>query len=174
MKRYLLPLVIFLVLVGFFAVGLNLNPREVPSPLIGKPAPVFSLPRLDDASKKFSAQDMKGKVWVVNVWASWCAPCRQEHVLVTEMAKRGGVPVVGLNYKDQPANARAWLTELGNPYAATASDLEGLVGIDFGVYGVPETFVIDQAGVIRFKHIGPLTAEALQAQILPMLRKLGA
>ncbi len=174
MKRYLLPLLVFLVLVGFFAVGLNLNPREVPSPLIGKPVPSFSLPRLDDASKKFSALDMKGKVWVVNVWASWCAPCRQEHPLVNDMVKRGGAPVVGLNYKDKPENARAWLAELGNPFAATASDLEGLVGIEFGVYGVPETFVIDQAGVIRLKHIGPLTPEALQEKILPMLRKLGA
>ncbi|MBC7716459.1 MAG: DsbE family thiol:disulfide interchange protein [Pseudorhodobacter sp.] len=174
MKRYLLPLLVFLVLVGFFAVGLNLNPREVPSPLIGKPVPAFSLPRLDDASKKFAAQDMKGKVWIVNVWASWCAPCRQEHPLVNEMVTLGGAPVVGLNYKDKPDNARAWLTELGNPFVAIASDLEGLVGIEFGVYGVPETFVIDQAGVIRLKHIGPLTPEALQGKILPMLRKLGA
>jgi len=174
MKRYLLPLLVFLVLVGFFAVGLNLNPREVPSALIGKPVPAFSLPRLDDASKKFSAQEMKGKVWVINVWASWCAPCRQEHPLVNDMVKQGGAPVVGLNYKDKPDNARAWLTELGNPFVANASDIEGLVGIEFGVYGVPETFVIDQAGVIRLKHIGPLTPEALQGKILPMLRKLGA
>ena len=174
MKRYLLPLLIFLVLVGFFAVGLNLNPREVPSPLIGKPVPAFSLPNLADAATKVSAQDMKGKVWIVNVWASWCAPCRQEHPLVNDMVKLGRVPVVGLNYKDKPDNARAWLTELGNPFAAVASDLEGLVGIEFGVYGVPETFVIDQAGVIRLKHIGPLTPEALQGKILPMLRKLGA
>ena len=174
MKRYLLPLLVFLVLVGFFAVGLNLNPREVPSALIGKPVPAFSLPRLDDASKKFSAQEMKGKVWVINVWASWCAPCRQEHPLVNDMVKQGGAPVVGLNYKDKPDNARAWLTELGNPFVTNASDIEGLVGIEFGVYGVPETFVIDQAGVIRLKHIGPLTPEALQGKILPMLRKLGA
>jgi cytochrome c biogenesis protein CcmG, thiol:disulfide interchange protein DsbE len=173
MKRYLLPLLVFLVLVGFFAVGLNLNPREVPSPLIGKPVPAFSLPRLDDASKKFASQDMKGKVWIVNVWASWCAPCRQEHPLVNDMVKLGGVPVVGLNYKDKPENARAWLTELGNPFVATASDLEGLTGIEFGVYGVPETFVIDQAGVIRLKHIGPLTPEALKGKILPMLKTLG-
>jgi cytochrome c biogenesis protein CcmG/thiol:disulfide interchange protein DsbE len=173
MKRYLLPLIVFLVLVGFFAIGLNLNPREVPSPLIGKPAPAFSLPRLDAPDQKVAAQDMKGKVWVLNVWASWCVPCRQEHPLIAELAKASGVPVYGLNYKDKPADASAWLGKLGNPYAATLSDIEGLVGIDYGVYGVPETFVIDKQGVIRLKHIGPLTPEALRNTVLPMLDKLG-
>jgi cytochrome c biogenesis protein CcmG/thiol:disulfide interchange protein DsbE len=172
MKRYLLPLAIFLVLVGFFAIGLNLNPREVPSPLIGKPAPAFTLPLLGAPDKKLSASDMKGKVWVLNVWASWCVPCRQEHPLITDLAKTGGVPVYGLNYKDKPTDASAWLGKLGDPYAATLSDIEGLVGIDYGVYGVPETFVIDQKGVIRLKHIGPLTPEALSKSVLPMLDKL--
>ncbi len=174
MKRYLLPLIVFLVLVGFLAVGLNLNPREVPSPLIGKPAPAFSLPVLDAPAQKLSAQDFRGKVWVLNVWASWCAPCRQEHPLIAELAKSGGAPVVGLNYKDKPADATAWLTQLGNPYIATVSDVEGLVGIDYGVYGVPETFVIDKGGVIRLKHIGPMTPEAMRDRVLPLLRKLGA
>ena len=174
MKRYLLPLVIFVLLVGFLAAGLSLNPREVPSPLIGKPAPAFSLPRLDAPGQTLSAQDLRGKVWVLNVWASWCAPCRQEHPLIAELAKSGGAPVYGLNYKDKPADATAWLGQLGNPYTATVSDVEGLVGIDYGVYGVPETFVIDKGGVIRLKHIGPMTPEALRDKVLPMLRKLGA
>ena len=174
MKRYLLPLIVFVLLVGFLAAGLSLNPREVPSPLIGKPAPAFSLPRLDAAGQTLSAQDLRGKVWVLNVWASWCAPCRQEHPLIAELAKSGGAPVYGLNYKDKPADATAWLGQLGNPYTATVSDVEGLVGIDYGVYGVPETFVIDKGGVIRLKHIGPMTPEALRDKVLPMLRKLGA
>ena len=174
MKRYLLPLIVFVLLVGFLAAGLSLNPREVPSPLIGKPAPAFSLPRLDAAGQTLSAQDLRGKVWVLNVWASWCAPCRQEHPLIAELAKSGGAPVYGLNYKDKPADATTWLGQLGNPYTATVSDVEGLVGIDYGVYGVPETFVIDKGGVIRLKHIGPMTPEALRDKVLPMLRKLGA
>ena len=178
MKRYLLPLLIFVVLAGFLAVGLKLNPRELPSPLIDKPAPAFSLPRLDVPAQKLSTQmmstqEMRGKVWVLNVWASWCGPCRQEHALIAELAKTGA-PVVGLNYKDKPADASAWLVELGNPFMTTVSDLEGLVGIDYGVYGVPETFVIDRAGVIRLKHVGPVTPEALRERILPMVRKLGA
>ena len=173
MKRYLLPLLIFIVLAGFLAVGLKLNPRELPSPLIDKPAPAFSLPRLDVSAQKLSSQEMRGKVWVLNVWASWCGPCRQEHPLIAELAKTG-VPVVGLNYKDKPADAAAWLVELGDPFMTTVTDREGLVGIDYGVYGVPETFVIDKAGVIRLKHVGPVTPEALRERILPMVRKLGA
>jgi cytochrome c biogenesis protein CcmG, thiol:disulfide interchange protein DsbE len=172
MKRYLLPLLVFLVLVGFFAIGLNLNPREVPSPLIGKPAPAFNLPVLDAPERKLSLQELKGKVWVLNVWASWCVPCQVEHPLVTDLAKTGGVPVYGLNYKDKAADASAWLAKLGNPYIATLSDTDGLVGIDYGVYGVPETFVIDQQGVIRLKHIGPLTADAVRDKLKPMLDKL--
>jgi cytochrome c biogenesis protein CcmG/thiol:disulfide interchange protein DsbE len=172
MKRYLLPLVIFLVLVGFFAIGLGLNPREVPSPLIGKPAPAFTLPLLGAPDRQLSAQELKGQVWVLNVWASWCVPCRQEHPLITELAKSGGVPVYGLNYKDKPTDASAWLAKLGDPYAATLSDRDGLVGIDYGVYGVPETFVIDRQGVIRLKHIGPVTPEAMRDKVLPMLAKL--
>ena len=172
MKRYLLPLLIFLVLVGFFAVGLRLNPREVPSPLIGKPAPAFNLPVLDAPERKLSLQELKGKVWVLNVWASWCVPCQIEHPLVTELAKTGGVPVYGLNYKDRASDASAWLAKLGNPYVATVSDTDGLVGIDYGVYGVPETFVIDQLGVIRLKHIGPLTEDAMRDKVMPTIDKL--
>ncbi len=176
MKRwqYLAPLGAFVVLLGFLGVGLNLNPREVPSPLIGKPAPDFTLPRLDDASQALSRQDLAGKVWVLNVWASWCVPCREEHPLLVEFARQRVVPLYGLNYKDKPTDAIAWLGRYGNPYTATMSDLQGKVGIDWGVYGVPETFVIDKQGVVRFKHIGPLTPQVLRERILPLVRELNA
>ena len=171
MKRYLIPLVLFVVLAGFLFVGLGLNPREVPSPLIDKPAPVFELPVLNEPERRMGLADMKGQVWVLNVFASWCVPCLAEHPLVTEMAKTG-VPVVALNYKDKPEDATRWLTRHGNPYTAVLADREGQVGIDFGVYGVPETFVIDRDGRIRFKQVGPITPQALQEQILPLLRQL--
>jgi cytochrome c biogenesis protein CcmG, thiol:disulfide interchange protein DsbE len=172
MKRYLLPLIVFVVMVGFFAVGLRLNPREVPSPLIGKPAPAFNLAVLAKPETRIAAADLRGKVWVLNVWASWCVPCRIEHPQITELAKTSGVPVYGLNYKDKPADATAWLAKFGDPFAATLSDLDGLVGIEYGVYGVPETFIVDKAGVIRHKHIGPVTPDALKDELLPMIRKL--
>jgi cytochrome c biogenesis protein CcmG/thiol:disulfide interchange protein DsbE len=170
--RFLVPLGIFLVLCVFLGIGLGLNPREVPSPLIDKPAPAFSLPRLDDAEKKLSRDDMLGKVWLLNVWASWCAPCREEHPLVIDLAKRQVVPVYGLNYKDTRAAAKNWLAQLGDPYQATVFDQDGRVGIDFGVYGVPETFVIDQQGIIRLKHIGPLTPQVVREQIEPLIKQL--
>ena len=170
--RFLVPLGIFLVLCVFLGIGLGLNPREVPSPLIDKPAPAFSLPRLDDAQKTLSRDDMLGKVWLLNVWASWCAPCREEHPLVIDLAKRQVVPVYGLNYKDTRAAASNWLARLGNPYQATAFDQDGRVGIDFGVYAVPETFIIDQQGTIRFKHIGPLTPQVVREQIEPLVKQL--
>lgn len=172
-KRFL-PLIIFVVMLGFLAVGLGLNPREVPSPLINKPAPSFTLPTLGSPDKTFSPQDLRGKVWLLNVWASWCVACRIEHPVLVELAKTGVVPIYGLNYKDKRDDAIRWLGNFGDPYQQSLSDTEGLVGIDFGVYGVPETFVIDKAGVIRLKHIGPVTPEALQNTILPLIRKLGA
>jgi len=171
-KRYLIPLVVFVVLVGFLAVGLNLKPREVPSPLIDKPAPAFSLARLDAPEQKLGLDDLKGQVWLLNVWASWCVACRQEHPLLVDLARQNVVPIYGLNYKDKRDDALAWLGRYGNPYIASLSDTEGLVGIDYGVYGVPETFVIDKAGTIRLKHIGPVTPEALRDTILPLVRKL--
>ncbi len=174
MKKALIPLIIFAILLGFLAVGLGLKPREVPSPLINKPAPAFSLPLLDAPQQMLSANDLRGKVWILNVWASWCVACRIEHPLLVEFAKTASVPIYGLNYKDKREDALRWLANFGNPYTRSLSDTEGLVGIDFGVYGVPETFVIDQQGVIRFKHIGPVTPEVLRADILPLLRKLGA
>ena len=174
MKRYLIPLIVFVVMVGFLAVGLQLDPREVPSPLINKPAPAFKLPVLSDPDKSISSQDLRGKVWVLNVWASWCVACRVEHPVFVEFAKTGAVPIYGLNYKDKRDDALRWLANFGNPYQQSLSDTEGLVGIDFGVYGVPETFVIDKAGVIRLKHIGPVTPQVLQGTILPLIKKLNA
>jgi cytochrome c biogenesis protein CcmG/thiol:disulfide interchange protein DsbE len=175
MRRYFWPLVVcagFAVLVGFLAVGLRLDPREVPSPLINKPAPAFQLPRLDDPALTLSPQDLQGQVWLLNVWASWCVSCQQEHPLLVGLAQAGLVPVYGLNYKDQRSNAQAWLARHGDPYVHSLSDTEGLVGIDYGVYGAPETFVIDKAGVIRHKHIGVITPQALQREILPLVERL--
>ena len=170
--RFIVPLAVFLVLVGFLAAGLKLDPRKVPSPLIGKPAPAFKLPRLDDPAQLVTRDAMVGKVWVLNVWASWCGPCRDEHPHVVAFARTKLAPLVGLNYKDARSDALAWLKELGDPYDLSLSDLDGRVGIDFGVYGVPETFVIDKGGVIRFKHVGPLTLEVLNTQLLPLLKEL--
>ncbi len=174
MLKFLLPLAMFAAIVAFLAVGLGLNPREVPSPLIGKPAPAFALPRLDDPSQKVSREDLLGQVWMLNVWASWCAPCREEHPLVIDIARRQLVPVYGLNYKDAGPAARGWLASLGNPYRANLVDADGRVGIDFGVYGVPETFIIDRQGVIRLKHVGPLTPDVVRNRIEPLLKELNA
>jgi cytochrome c biogenesis protein CcmG/thiol:disulfide interchange protein DsbE len=174
MKRFLLPLLVFVVLVGFLAVGGSLNPRDVPSPLIDKPAPAFSLPRLEDPAQRIAAQELRGQVWLLNVWASWCVACRVEHPLLVELAGQKLVPIYGLNYKDKRDDAIAWLGKFGNPYTASLVDADGLVGIDFGVYGVPETFVIDKQGVIRLKHIGPVTPEVLRDRILPLVRQLNA
>ena len=176
MKRlwFLVPLAAFFALAAMLAVGLKLDPREVPSPLIGKPAPKFALQRLDDAARTIRLDDMRGKVWVLNVWASWCVACREEHPLLVEFAKKRVVPLYGLNYKDKREDANAWLARFGNPYDASLFDDEGRVGIDFGVYGVPETFVIDQNGIIRMKHIGPLTPDVIATKIEPLLKKLDA
>lgn len=172
MKRFLIPLGIFIVLVGFLAVGLRLNPREVPSPLINKPAPPFTLPELMDPQRTFSQKDMLGKVWLLNVWASWCVSCREEHPVLVEFSKRNIVPVYGLNYKDERKDALAWLARLGNPYTLSIMDRDGRIGIDYGVYGVPETYVIDKQGMIRYKQIGPVTPEILDAKIVPLVKKL--
>lgn len=172
MIRYLLPLAIFLALVAFLAIGLGRDPREVPSPLINKPAPPFQLPQLHQPSKTFAAADMRGKVWLLNVWASWCFSCREEHPLLLEFARSGAIPLYGLNLKDKREDALAWLEELGNPYILSASDLDGRVGIDYGVYGAPETYLIDRDGIIRFKHVGPLTQELFDKKIIPLAREL--
>ena len=172
--RFAIPLAIFIALAIFFAVGLTRDPREVPSPFIDKPAPAFKLAQLHEASRVFTPGDMKGKVWLLNVWASWCVSCRVEHPLLVDMSRKNLVPIVGLNYKDRREDGVAWLTKFGNPYALSAYDVDGRVGIDYGVYGVPETFVIDKTGVIRYKQIGPITQEALDNTILPLIRKLSA
>ena len=172
MKRFLLPLAAFAVLVAFLAIGLTHDPRDVPSPLVGKPAPAFTLPQLHDAAKSFSAADMKGRVWLLNVWASWCVSCREEHPVLVEFAKTGQVPIIGLDYKDQVADGKQWLANLGNPYTLAVVDADGRVGIDYGVYGVPETYVIDKQGIIRMKHTGPITPESLRKKILPLVAEL--
>lgn len=168
MRRFLLPLIVFAVL----AIGLGLKPAEVPSPLIGKPVPAFSLAQVRDASRTIASRDMLGEVWLLDVWASWCNACRDEHPALLAFAQESGVPVIGLNYKDKQHDGKAWLERHGDPYRASALDEDGRVGIDFGVYGVPETFVIDKRGVIRFKHIGPLTPEQIRTELLPLLKEL--
>ncbi len=172
MKRFLLPLAIFILLVGFLAVGLKLDPREVPSPLVGKPAPAFELPILQQPDKRFTPGDMRGKVWLLNVWASWCVSCREEHPMLVALSKRGLMPILGLNYKDKGDEANAWLKQFGNPYDLSVVDADGRIGIDYGVYGVPETYLIDAEGVIRYKQIGPLTAAILEQKILPLAMAL--
>jgi cytochrome c biogenesis protein CcmG/thiol:disulfide interchange protein DsbE len=170
--RYLIPLAVFAVLVAFLGVGLTLNPREVPSPLINKPAPAFQLPQLHAPDKTFAQKDMLGKVWMLNVWASWCVACREEHPNLVELARSGAVPIYGLNYKDERNDGVAWLARFGNPYQVSAYDRDGRIGIDYGVYGVPETYVIDKAGVIRYKRIGAVTPEILRDKILPLVKEL--
>jgi cytochrome c biogenesis protein CcmG/thiol:disulfide interchange protein DsbE len=172
MNRYLIPFAIFAVLVVFLTIGLGLKPRDVPSPLIDKPAPAFTLKQLHEPAKQMSPADFKGKVWLLNVWGSWCVSCRQEHPLLVELAKTNIVPLVGLNWKDDSAAALKWLGELGDPYTVSVVDPDGKVAIDYGVYGAPETYVIDRDGVIRYKHIGPISPEDLTGKILPMVKKL--
>ncbi len=170
--RFALPLAIFIVLAGFLFIGLSLNPREVPSPFIGKPAPSFQLTQLAQPEQSFSPAQMQGEVWLLNVWASWCVACRVEHPLLVELARKGVVPIVGLNYKDKRDAALGWLGQFGNPYRLSIADIDGRVGIDYGVYGVPETFVIDKQGVIRFKQIGPITEEVWRDKMLPLVQQL--
>ncbi|MBK7424217.1 MAG: DsbE family thiol:disulfide interchange protein [Propionivibrio sp.] len=192
MNRFLWPLIGFAVLVALLAVGLNLNPRDVPSPLVGKPAPLFSLARLDAPDQNFSPQDMLGKVWLLNVWSTWCVSCRQEHPVLVDMAKNNTVMLVGLNYKEVRGDggldadkldaaaerklalerSNAWLKQHGNPYRLSVLDLDGRVGIDYGVYGVPETYVIDKSGIIRMKHTGPISRDDFSGKILPLLAEL--
>jgi cytochrome c biogenesis protein CcmG/thiol:disulfide interchange protein DsbE len=174
MTRYLVPLGIFLVLVVFLAIGLNLDPREVPSPLIDKPAPEFAAANLNRPDEVIKRDDMLGKVWLLNVWASWCVACREEHPVLVAFSKKGMVPIYGLNYKDKREDGLGWLKEFGNPYTESLFDPDGRIGINYGVYGVPETFVIDRQGVIRYKQIGPITPEVLRDKIEPLVKKLNA
>jgi len=194
MKKFLIPLALFFVLVVFLAIGLKRDPKEIPSPLMGRVAPAFTLPTLDPNAPAFDPQQMRGQVWMLNVWATWCVACRQEHPLLVAFSKANQLPIVGLNYKEvqaqdlqqgaQPDKAQtlaiarqksaAWLQRFGNPYAVSVFDLDGRVGINYGVYGVPETYLIDQAGVIRYKQIGVLTPEVLTEKILPLVKALNA
>jgi cytochrome c biogenesis protein CcmG, thiol:disulfide interchange protein DsbE len=170
--RWFIPLAIFLVLVVFLWMGLGRDPSIVPSPLIDKPAPAFKLTQLHNPNESLGVEDLKGKVWLLNVWASWCVSCREEHPILLQLAKSKLLPVYGLDYKDKREQALQWLAQNGDPYTASVVDGDGRVGIDYGVYGVPETFLIDKAGVIRYKQIGPITAAALKDKILPLAREL--
>lgn len=172
MFKYLVPLLLFIVMAVFLAIGLKLNPKDIPSPLIGKPAPAFSLPLLGKPEQPLGTADLQGKVWMLNVWASWCVSCRQEHPLLLELAKRKAAILIGLNYKDEAEAGLQWLQQLGNPYDASVMDSDGRIGIDYGVYGVPETFVIDKRGVIRYKHTGPVEPGDIEQVFLPLLQQL--
>lgn len=169
-KKYMIPLGIVIAIFVVLGIGLVLNPTLIDSPLVNKPAPEFSLPTLHE-DKKFSPKDMLGKVWLLNVWASWCLSCRQEHPLFMKISKEG-INIYGLNYKDRPSEAKKWLNKYGNPYKVSVKDIKGKVGIEFGVYGVPETFIIDKKGVIRYKVVGPLSSEEYQNKVLPLIKKL--
>ena len=174
MKRVTLPLAIFAALVVVLALGLQGRPKELPSPLIGRPAPTFSANTLETPARVQGSDALRGQVWVLNVWASWCSACRLEHPLLVEAARREGLPLYGLNYKDAPADAARWLAQWGDPYRLSFSDRDGRVGLEFGVYGAPETFIIDRAGIVRFKHVGALDAQVLREQVLPLVRRLQA
>jgi cytochrome c biogenesis protein CcmG/thiol:disulfide interchange protein DsbE len=169
-----IPLAVFMVMAVFLGIGLTMNPRDIPSPLIGKPAPEFSLPPVKGRTLGLATADLKGQVSLVNVFASWCVACRDEHPLLMDLGKRGIVPIYGLNYKDKPDDAQSWLDELGDPYTRTGADISGKVAIDWGVYGVPETFVVDRNGIIAYKQIGPISPKILQETILPLIAKLQA
>ena len=172
MKRSLIPLLVFMILVVFLGIGLTKDPRKLPSPFIGKAAPEFTLPQLHNLDKTFSPKDMLGKVWILNVWASWCVSCRAEHHVLNSMIKNNKVNLIGLNYKDAVADARRWLGRYGDPYLLSTSDVEGLAGIEWGVYGVPETFVMDKRGVVRLKHTGPVTNKDVAENIIPLIKLL--
>lgn len=170
--QFFLPLAIFFTLVWFLYQGLFLNPREVPSALINKPIPQFSLPVLHAPTQKFSGAELKGQVWLLNVWGSWCVSCQVEHPFLNELAKKQVLPIIGFNWKDDPAAAKKWLAKFGDPYRLSVSDLDGRVAIDWGVYGAPETFIIDKAGHIRYKHTGPIDAKVLNDKLLPLIFEL--
>ncbi len=170
--RYLIPIGVFLVLGGFFFVGLQLDPSEVPSPLIGKTAPAFDLPELKDLEQRVSDADLKGRPTLLNVWATWCGGCRQEHEMLMQLAKQGGVPIYGLNYRDERTGALRWLDQLGDPYVAVGYDPSGTASLDWGVYGAPETFLMDPQGVVIYKHLGPMTVTAWREEFMPRIQEM--
>ncbi len=172
MKKYIAPLILFIFLGLLLAYGLNLDPRKIPSPLIGKSLPAFSLPTVADPTRRVGRDELRGRVYLLNVWASWCVACRQEHPFLNKLTRNKTIPIIGLNYKDKREDALGWLASLGNPYETSLADNDGRLGIDLGVYGVPETFVIDKEGVIRYKHIGPITPEAWEQKMAPLIRQI--
>lgn len=172
MKKFAIPVALFALVGLLLAYGLKLDPRKIPSPLIDKPLPAFALPTVADPARTVAAEDLRGRVYLLNVWASWCVACREEHPLLVDLAKTGAVPIIGLNYKDPREDAIRWLKALGDPYETSLADLDGRVGIELGVYGVPETFLIDRDGIIRYKHIGPVTPEVLANVLLPRVAEL--
>ena len=172
MSRFVIPLVLFIVLIVFLAIGLGRDPHLVPSALIDKPAPDFALPELRQPTKIITPSQMRGKVWLLNVWGSWCVACREEHPFLLEIAKSGAVPIYGLSWKDKREDALGTLAELGDPYVLNMSDFDGRVAIDYGITGAPETYLIDKQGIIRYKEVGQLTPEIMQKKILPMVREL--
>jgi len=173
MWRYIIPIGLFGVLAVFLFAGLGRDKETLPSPLIGKPAPQFELPRVDDPSQKFSNRELAGKPYVVNIWGSWCVACREEHAALMQIAQRGEMPLVGLNWKDELPLAQRWLQALGNPYVVSAFDPEGNVGIDFGAYGAPETFLVDAHGIIVYKFVSPMTVEVWEREFLPRVKQGG-
>lgn len=172
MRRFLLPLGVLFALLMLLGAGLGRDPQAIPSPLVGRPAPAFALAQLELPDKSFGPQDMKGKVWMLNVWASWCSSCRHEHPLLLDLAQRGVVTIVGLDYLDARPEGVKWLAQHGNPYQLSVLDANGKIGIDYGVYGVPETYVIDKLGIVRLKHTGPVTAEVIETKLLPLIKAL--
>lgn len=170
--RFALPLAIFLALAVMLGLGLQHDPRALPSALLAQPAPAIDRPVLAQPERRLQLSDMAGQVWLLNVWASWCVPCRQELPVLQEMSRQDQVPVYGLNYKDQPAKAQALLRVAGNPYIASAMDVDGRVGMDYGIQAVPETFVIDSQGRVRFRHLGPVTPEIWRDTLMPVIKKL--
>ncbi len=170
--RYVIPLVVFVVIAAFMAVGLTRDPSRVPSPLIGKSVPGFELATVAEPGRRVAPRDFEGQVWLLNVWASWCVACREEHPVMMRASEREGLTLVGLDYKDQRGSAVQWLERHGDPYTVSAHDPEGKVGMDLGVYGVPETYVIDAEGTIRYKHVGPISHETLEEEILPLVDDL--
>ncbi len=178
MKKFIIPLVVLAALGGLFIYALFLmqtgrySPHDIPSPLIGKSLPAFSLPSLQEPKKIITPDSLRGRVFLLNVWASWCVACREEHPVLVELARQKAVPIVGLNYKDKREDGLGWLKQFGNPYETSIVDADGRAGIDLGVYGVPETFVIDKAGVIRYKQIGPITEDVWAEKLLPLIKQI--
>jgi cytochrome c biogenesis protein CcmG, thiol:disulfide interchange protein DsbE len=171
-KKFLIPIGLFIMLAVLLVRGLFLDPHKIPSPLVGKPLPAFRLPALENPKKIVSNEDLRNRVVVINVWASWCVTCKEEHGVLMELARRKLAPIIGLNYKDTHTDAIAVLKNEGNPYEVSLMDRDGRTGIDWGVYGVPETFILDKGGVIRYKHIGAITQADLEQKLLPLIKNL--